>query len=86
MLDTILFAAITAFLKEQFGLTGKVVVMVAIAVGSLFWFQADIAALSPIAGSILEYLKFIVAAPGLFDLVTNVVKVGSAVTPKSQRL
>lgn len=71
MLDTILFAAITAFLKTQLGLKGMWVVIVAILVGSLFWFQPQISAYQPFLGNVVEYLKFVLAAPGLFDLSSN---------------
>lgn len=81
MLDTVLLLAIVAFLKEWLGLSGKLVIGGAIlVVGSLLWFQADITAIYPIFGSVIEYLKFILAAPGVFDLVTNVgTKIGKAV-------
>ena len=72
MIDVILLASIVAFLKQQIGLTGKAVILLAIAIGSLFWFSADITAFSPILGGILNYLKFILSTPGLFDLVVNV--------------
>ena len=71
MLDAVLFAAIVAFLKEQLGLVGKTVVLVAVAIGTIFWFQADIASAVPLLGKLLDYLKFVLAAPGLFDLVSN---------------
>jgi len=71
-LDVALLASIVAFVRTQFGLTGRSVVIVAILLGTIFWFQADLAALSPLLGKGLEYLKFILAAPGLFDLTTGI--------------
>lgn len=72
MLDTILFAAITAFIKERLGLSGYWAVLVAVLVGSIFWFQSYIVAFSPVLASAIDYLKFILAAPGVFDLAVNV--------------
>lgn len=76
LLDMALMATITAFIKQNFGVTGKPVIAVAFGVGVILWGAPLISAAYPAIGvyldSFLAFIKVWLGAMGSVDLVQTI--------------
>lgn len=70
--NTVLLLTMVAFLKAWFDLQGKLQVGLAVlGVGLLLWFEADLASLSPLVGSLIAFVKYFLGTAGIWDFVVG---------------
>ena len=85
VLDVVFLAAITAFIKKQFELSGRPVMYVAFGVGVVIWGTPLISQAFPTVGiyldSFMSFLKLWIGAMGSTDLVTDIGSKVAAVKP-----
>ena len=82
---------ITAFFKQQFGVTGKPMLALTFVVALVLWFLPDLEAMLPAAAvwieKFIELVKLFLASMGAFDLTVNVgAKIATATATKSGKL